>query len=137
MVLRISRAGHPAPFYLSGTKQIHLTCARGMGLGLSLAAEYPLDEWKVEEDFTLLLYTDGLINLGRGRQIPDSEKWLKLLGRVIKADQAREKDRIALLEREIWKKTRQQQQNDDISVLILDVKAPGKGERGGIEDVSV
>ncbi|MFM1652342.1 SpoIIE family protein phosphatase [Brevibacillus sp. B_LB10_24] len=137
MVLRISRAGHPAPFYLSGTKQTQLACARGMGLGLSLAAEYQLDEWKVEEDFTLLLYTDGLINLGRGKQAPDSEKWLKLLGRVLKADQAREKDRIALLEREIWKKTRQQQQNDDISVLILDVKAPEKGERGGNEDVSV
>lgn len=130
-VLRISRAGHPSPIYLSKTKQMVLPCKRGIGLGLSDDAVYECDEIKVEEDFILLMYTDGLMDLSRGKEPNGIDFWLRRLRRVM--DQHGEyHDRIDMMEQMICDETKQGEQNDDVTVLILEVTASGLGERGDI-----
>jgi serine phosphatase RsbU (regulator of sigma subunit) len=126
-VLRTSRAGHPPPLYLSASKRQILPCSGGVGLGLMKDAAYRLDEWKVEEDFTLLIYTDGLTELGRKAAKLDLSQWLRHFEQIILATGEEMTDRIRAIEQDIWQKTRQTQQDDDISVLIIDVAAGGKG----------
>ncbi|MCK9911811.1 serine/threonine-protein phosphatase, partial [Microbacteriaceae bacterium K1510] len=74
-VLRTSRAGHPQPFYISATRREDLPCSGGVGLGLSKEARYKVDEWAIEEDFVLLIYTDGLTELGRREGVLAVRQW--------------------------------------------------------------
>jgi serine phosphatase RsbU (regulator of sigma subunit) len=122
-VMRTSRAGHPQPLYLSATKQMILPCARGIGLGLAPETRYTMDEWAVEEDFTLVMYTDGLTDLGRKEAALTAQDWLQRFQAAVSADQREGIDRIAAIEEEVWQRTRANEQEDDISLLILDIKA--------------
>jgi len=129
-VLKMSRAGHPAPLYLSKSRQMVLECGRGVGLGLYEDARYPLDEWPIEEEAMLLLYTDGLTDLGRRTKALTPEDWLRRWAAVT-AHADDHFDSIAAVEQSIWQQARQLEQHDDISVLILELKQPfrfGKGE---------
>ncbi|RNB90546.1 hypothetical protein EDM56_08560 [Brevibacillus fluminis] len=124
-----SRAGHPEPYYFSVSKTQILPCSNGMGLGFNKFAVYPQDEWKVEEDFTLLMYTDGLINLGEDDRVMYSGRWQSTLADTY-ADAERDgHDRIEAIEQKIWTVARKMQQDDDISILILDFKAAADRKR--------
>lgn len=129
-VLRTSRAGHPPPFYLSAAKRQILPCSGGVGLGLMKEAAYQLDEWRVEEDFTLMIYTDGLTELGRKEAKFDPQQWLHHFEQIIYPNGEQVTDRIQAIEQDIWQRTRQVQRDDDISVLIIDVAA-GEGDKTG------
>lgn len=120
-VLRTSRAGHPQPLYLSSTRQEVLPCKSGVGLGLVREARYQADEWPIEENFVLLIYTDGLTELGRKEGPREVYQWIGHFGQVILRDENVVTDRIEAIEQDIWQSLRQKQQEDDISVLIIDV----------------
>jgi serine phosphatase RsbU (regulator of sigma subunit) len=122
-VLRTSRAGHPQPLYLSAAKQMILPCANGIGLGLAPETRYKMDEWPVEEDFILVMYTDGLTDLGRKEEALTAQDWLQRFRAAVLADKREASDRIAAIEEEVRQRTRAMEQEDDISLLILDVKA--------------
>ncbi|UFJ39065.1 serine/threonine-protein phosphatase [Brevibacillus humidisoli] len=135
-VLRMSRAGHPAPIYLSKTRQTVLECGRGVGLGLYEDAAYPLDEWRIEEDGMLLIYTDGLTDLGRKKNALTLQDWLHQLASA-KTQAGEHFDSIAAVEQNIWRQARQLEQQDDISVLILDLKQRFIFEKGENDVVSM
>jgi serine phosphatase RsbU (regulator of sigma subunit) len=134
-LLRTSRAGHPQPLYISATRQMILPCASGIGLGLSAESRYTMDEWRVEEDFTLVIYTDGLIDLGRKEEPLSAEDWLHRFKKAVTAKDQGNIDRIAAIEEDIWARTRSNQQDDDISLLIIDVSIQHDGVTGGDADV--
>ncbi|WP_233159391.1 SpoIIE family protein phosphatase [Actinophytocola xanthii] len=60
-VLRWARAGHPTPVLVRGHDAMALPALRGVLLGASENATYTEDQVRLEQDDTLLLYTDGLI----------------------------------------------------------------------------
>ncbi|WP_134686050.1 PP2C family protein-serine/threonine phosphatase [Brevibacillus migulae] len=122
-IVRTSRAGHPQPFYLSATKQTLLPCSNGLGLGLQESARYRRDEWPVEEDFTLIIYTDGLIDLGRKEGAMTADQWLQRFHAVSCQLAPGDEDRIAAIEKEVGKLTKTKQQEDDLSLLILSFSA--------------
>jgi len=126
-ILLSSRAGHPQPFYLAAGRQMLLPCSGGVGLGMLPDAEFQQDAWPVEEDFTLLIYTDGLIDLGRKVESMTANDWLQHFSAVIDSVEP-EGDTIAVLEREVWDWTRQRQQDDDVSVLFLQMKRQQRNE---------
>lgn len=117
-VLRTSRAGHPGPIYLSKSKQMILPCKRGIGLGLTEETVYDCEEIWIEEDFTLFMYTDGLMNLSR-KDVNGIEQWLERLSALIQNDGT---DLIYEIEQMIWNETGLVEQHDDITVLILGVQ---------------
>ncbi len=130
--LQTSRAGHPEPLYLSASKQSVLPCAHGIGLGLIKNATYQQNEFLIEEDFMLLIYTDGLIGLGeRQMDMMITDQWIASFTEAVSPFGNADVDRIEAVERRIWERTRSKQQDDDISVLILDVTLPKKGEQEG------
>ncbi|MBO8163811.1 MAG: serine/threonine-protein phosphatase [Brevibacillus sp.] len=135
-VLKMSRAGHPAPLYLSKTRQMVVNCRRGVGLGLFEDATYPLDEWRIEENGLLLIYTDGLTDLGRRKQALTLQDWLERLAIAV-AQAGNEVDSITAVEQKIWQQARRLEQQDDISVLILELKQPFIFEKGENDVVSV
>jgi anti-sigma regulatory factor (Ser/Thr protein kinase) len=100
-----------------------LPCSNGMGLGFHKLAVYSQDEWKVNEDFMLLIYTDGLVNLGNDDHVLYNGRWLDSFTRTYTAAGLGGRDRIEAMEQKIWGFARRMQQDDDISVLILDFKA--------------
>ncbi len=133
-MLRFSRAGHPSPLYLSRSRRMELPTRRGIGLGLSPNARYPLDEWRVTEDFLLLMYTDGLMELGRGREPLDVDEWLNGFAQAAFPGGQAVFDPLGEVEQQIWEKKRSSPQADDISVLILHVTCnPSSRERRMID----
>lgn len=126
-VLRMSRAGHPCPIYLSKSKQLILPCKRGIGLGLTEEAVFHCEEIPIEEDFTLLMYTDGLMNLSR-KDANGIEQWLERLSVLVQNGAT---DVISEIEQMIWKETGAVQQHDDITVLIMNVMK-ANGEKGEV-----
>ncbi|HZG18127.1 MAG TPA: PP2C family protein-serine/threonine phosphatase [Candidatus Bathyarchaeia archaeon] len=118
-VLRTSRAGHPQPFYLSATKQILLPCSNGIGLGLQQEARYQRNEWPIEEDFTLIIFTDGLIDLGRRDGAMTADQWLERFFVAVSQLDSGDSDRIAAIERVVRKLAKTKQQDDDLTLLIL------------------
>lgn len=125
-ILWTSRAGHPEPYYFSESKSQILPCSNGMGLGFNKFAVYLQDEWKVEENFMVLMYTDGLVNLGENDRVMHNARWLESLADTYAQAQREGNDRIEAIEQKIWTEARKMQQDDDISVLILDFKTTGQ-----------
>ncbi|MGD8188793.1 PP2C family protein-serine/threonine phosphatase [Brevibacillus ginsengisoli] len=128
-VLRVSRAGHPCPLYVSPTKQLTLPCKRGMGLGLMEDAIFEEEEVSIEEEFLLLLYTDGLTDLYRKRGVSGIDEWFKKIQQTAELNQAQ--DRISAVEQLIFEETKQSEQTDDITVLIIEMKDQFFGQKGG------
>lgn len=120
--LRISRAGHPQPLYISASKQCILPCSKGLGLGLSKETSYLVDEWSIDENFLLLIYTDGLTELGRKEFARDAKDWLELFHRSIDLKRNSSRDRIETIEQCIWEVRSDHQQLDDISVLLIEME---------------
>lgn len=123
-VMWTGRAGHPSPFYLSQAKQTVLANKGGPGLGLLPEATYPQDKFWLKEDFTLIIYTDGLTDLGRAEDDNlDKNYWLKLFTSVYQHQSWQgQTDRLSSIEQLVKENISQYQQEDDISLLILDVK---------------
>ncbi|WP_405136401.1 SpoIIE family protein phosphatase [Nocardia sp. NBC_01388] len=69
-VLRWARAGHPPPVLIRAGRASSLPALKGMILGASAESTYQEGELQLEQDDTLLLYTDGLIER-RDRQLDD------------------------------------------------------------------
>lgn len=124
-VLRTSRAGHPQPLYLSQAKQMILPCSSGIGLGLWTESRYQTDEWPIKEDFTLVIYSDGLIDLGRKEEPLTAACWLDRFQRIAYQHDREKIDRVAAIESDVWQMTRMKQQDDDISLLILSFHTQG------------
>lgn len=122
-MLYTSRAGHPQPFYLSASKRVVLTCSGGIGLGLQAQARYKMDAWPIEEDFTLVIFTDGLIDLGRKGEVQTAAQWLERIYEMAYVKKRDEDDRIDAIEKDVWELTRIKQQDDDLSLLILSFQA--------------
>ncbi|WP_139490251.1 PP2C family protein-serine/threonine phosphatase [Brevibacillus dissolubilis] len=134
-VIRTSRAGHPHPLYLSGSRQQVMITSGGIGLGLLEDAVYRYDEHKIQEDFLLVIYTDGLTDLGRGQQEMDAGQWLSLFGSISRTQLLGQgTDAIDNIEQIVVQTTKQKQQDDDISLLILNIKQPNPLMKGGNAD---
>lgn len=129
-VLRVSRAGHPCPLFISPTKQMILPCKRGMGLGLLADAIYEEEELPIEEEFLLLLYTDGLTDMYRNKQTDGIENWFHVIQQTFESSKTA-KDRISVVEQHIFQETKQCVQTDDITVLIIQIRDQLVGQEGG------
>ncbi len=121
--LRISRAGHPKPLYITENQATIFPCAGGIGLGLVNNSSYPLEEWTIEEDGLLLIYTDGMLELGRKEGHRDVKMWLEEFSILLNQKRAAGEDCLDAVENHIWECRRSMQQTDDISLLILNVTA--------------
>ncbi|GAA4705052.1 PP2C family protein-serine/threonine phosphatase [Brevibacillus fulvus] len=120
-LLKMSRAGHPEPLYFSRSQQKVLSCSAGIGMGLKKEAVYVLDVQQLEEDCTVLVYTDGLLDLERDDAAGNPANWLSHFAQVIYPQEKSENDRVEAIEQNIRQRIRQKKQNDDIAVLILDI----------------
>ncbi|MGN7468427.1 PP2C family protein-serine/threonine phosphatase [Brevibacillus sp. SAFN-007a] len=115
--LLLARAGHPQPLYLSATQKNVLRCRGGVGLGLLADSTYQREEVPLTEEGILLLYTDGLLDTGRKEVQRSSHGLLEDLAALL--DEPDKQGTMERVESYLWAKTRQGQQADDISVLIL------------------
>jgi serine phosphatase RsbU (regulator of sigma subunit) len=125
--LRISRAGHPQPLYFTAEQGSVLPCAGGIGLGLVSNSSYTLEEWPITRDGLLLIYTDGMLELGRKDGHPGVRQWLVEFGNLLEQKRAAGEDRLDAVEQHIWKMTRNLPRTDDISLLILDFSVESFG----------
>jgi|GEM_PF-690205 len=126
--LRASRAGHPQPFYFSQQRDAVLSCPGGMGLGLAVDSTYRVEEWSIVEDGLLMMYTDGLLELGRKREARDTQQWLHEFGALVRQKREAGEDCLDAIETHICASRQQLQQTDDISVLMLEVRASRKNQ---------
>lgn len=123
--VRLGRAGHPQPFYLSKTSQTVLNCKGGVGLGLLPDSTYQLEEVPLEEEGMLLLYTDGLLDTGRKEVSRGIRFWLEELSSLLKMPGDSKQESMNRVEAYLMEMTQQGQQTDDISVLILQFEPEG------------
>lgn len=117
--LRLSRAGHPQPLYVSATKQVVLPCAGGVGLGLLPNSSYTCEDLSLDESAMMLVYTDGLLDRGASNNQAYSKKWLEDLTVLLGNSAVNCMNAMDRVEAFLWEKTRNEQQTDDISVLIM------------------
>jgi len=83
--LRFANAGHPAPLHVCRTK--HEVRVMGteqlrppFALGVANDSSYPTEEDRVKAGDLLFLYTDGLCDLGEGKELmPDDPRFLSLV----------------------------------------------------------
>jgi len=121
--LLVSRAGHPQPLCLSGGRRGELPCAGGVGLGLSPDSTYQLEKVPLKEAGMLLLYTDGLVETRRKEADRCLQSWLHDLAQILDKHKHDDEAAMSQVESYIWEMTRERQQSDDISVLILQFRA--------------
>lgn len=117
--LLLSRAGHPRPLYLSATQKMVLPCVGGVGLGLSADSTYKLEKVPLKEEGFLLLYTDGFVESGRKKVVRCIHTWLQDLSLLMDKHERDSEYAMDCVESYIWEMTREEQQTDDMSVLIL------------------
>lgn len=124
--IRLGRAGHPRPFYLSHTMHSVLECKGGVGLGLLPDSTYQVEEVPLEEEGMLLLYTDGLLDIGRKEMHRRIRHWLEELSSLLNKPGDCHHESMNRIEAYLLEMTKQGQQTDDISVLILQFESEGR-----------
>jgi sigma-B regulation protein RsbU (phosphoserine phosphatase) len=125
---RYSAAGHPPLLHWKAVEgRLHPVECNGLLFGVDSNWTYPECELKLECGDRLLLYTDGLIEPenARGESFGDRE-----LGRVIEAGEALgAQDFAARLLTALSKwQPRSAAQQDDITLLVMDIVGPGVAE---------
>jgi len=84
-VVRFANAGHPQPIHICRTQHTVRTMGdtarpRPFALGVTKNSVYPTEEDAIKAGDFLLLYTDGLCDLGEGKDLaPDDPKFLGLV----------------------------------------------------------
>ncbi|WNC16693.1 PP2C family protein-serine/threonine phosphatase [Brevibacillus brevis] len=121
--LLLSRAGHPRPLFLSNSRKEVLPSRGGVGLGLSPDSTYQLEKVPLRESGILLLYTDGLVETGRKDAARCVETWLADLSHIVDEHGEGEGDAMDRVEAYMWQITREREQTDDMSVLIIQFHA--------------
>jgi serine phosphatase RsbU (regulator of sigma subunit) len=124
--LLLSRAGHPQPLYLTATQRTVLPLAGGIGLGLSPDSTYKLEKVPLKEAGFLLMYTDGLVESGRKELYRCLHTWQHDLTQILDRYGKEEEATMDHVETYIWEKTREGQQTDDMSVLIIQFQSAGE-----------
>ncbi|WP_301171445.1 PP2C family protein-serine/threonine phosphatase [Brevibacillus nitrificans] len=124
--LLLSRAGHPQPLYLTATQRTVLPLAGGIGLGLSPDSTYKLEKVPLNEAGFLLMYTDGLVESGSKELYRCLHTWQKDLTQILDRYGKEEEATMDHVETYIWEKTREGQQTDDMSVLIIQFQSAGE-----------
>ncbi|HEY0257802.1 MAG TPA: SpoIIE family protein phosphatase [Candidatus Methylacidiphilales bacterium] len=84
-VVQFANAGHPTPLHISRTQnQVRLLGAEQLrppfALGVVKDSVYPTEEDRINAGDLLFLYTDGLCDLGEGKELmPDDPQFLSLV----------------------------------------------------------
>ncbi|MFI6076088.1 PP2C family protein-serine/threonine phosphatase [Actinoplanes sp. NPDC051343] len=112
-------AGHPPPVLLSGGRAVPVPARTGIVLGVSPKPAPATDVEFMGEDWSLLLYTDGLIegHTGAGNERLDVDGLCRLLGEPSAAD-------VPLAALPAWLVGRAEQANggplaDDVAMLLI------------------
>jgi phosphoserine phosphatase RsbU/P len=83
--VRFANASHPPPFYIRRANRTlrimgDTSKCRPFALGVGRDSTYPTWEYSVEPGDFLLLYTDGITDLGEGKNLaPDDRRFLSLV----------------------------------------------------------
>jgi sigma-B regulation protein RsbU (phosphoserine phosphatase) len=125
---RYSAAGHPPLLHWKAAEgRLRPVECNGLLFGVASSWTYPECELKLECGDRLLLYTDGLIEPenARGESFGDRE-----LGHAIEAGEALVAQDLAprLLSALSKWQPRSAAQQDDITLLVIDIVSPGVGE---------
>ncbi len=84
-VVRFANAGHPQPLHICRTQHTVRTMGdmsqrRPFALGVAKDSMYPTEQDAIKAGDFLLLYTDGLCDLGEGKDLtPDDPRFLRLV----------------------------------------------------------
>jgi len=84
-LVRFANAGHPQPIHICRAQHVVRTIGalaqpRPFALGVSKSSSYPTEEDVVKAGDFLLLFTDGLCDLGEGKDLaPDDPRFLRLV----------------------------------------------------------
>jgi len=115
---RIQLAGHPSPICVDTEPKQLLTESSGPALGVVPEASWEATDVELAEDWTLMLFTDGLVEgrVGEGSERLGQEGLLKLIRTLVDAE-----DRPAFVDRLI---DRVEELNggvmvDDLALLVL------------------
>jgi serine phosphatase RsbU (regulator of sigma subunit) len=123
----VRMAGHLPPLLLSRGRVTELPVPPAAPLGLSEASDWPGTPVRLDGSWSVLLYTDGLIEgrIGKGSERLGSEGLIGLIGEALDADSAKPDEE--LLE-EVIGRVRELNGgdlDDDLAVLVLSL--PGGG----------
>ncbi len=132
-VLQLTRAGHPQPVLIADGEVSALSAAQPGGAAIGLAR----GEWRTEEialpgDWTILLYTDGIIEgrVGEGSQRLGEAGLRRLIGERIAREPDWRAEPQALLEALIEEAERLNggALSDDVAMLLVGAKPPERAQ---------
>ncbi len=117
----ITNAGHPHPFFIQDN-EIHKLESNGSILGVTYQSTYTQKKFKISGNQTLILYTDGLLEMHDENNQPFGQNGI--LKFLLKYTQM--KKPTSVLYDELLKYTVEHSgssQEDDISILVLDMQS--------------
>jgi serine phosphatase RsbU (regulator of sigma subunit) len=114
-------AGHLPPLLLSGGRVAELPVPPAAPLGLSEAPDWPGTPVRLDGSWSVLLYTDGLIEgrIGKGSERLGSEGLMDLIGDALGRDSGQPDDELV---EEVIGRVRELNGgdlDDDLAVLVL------------------
>ena len=135
MTARYSAAGHPPLLHWSGAKAtLTPILSNGLLFGVLPDTDYPAREFPLEAGDRLLLCTDGLLEPEDASGEPFGDKRLEAVVRACQAHPAGELSARLLEALRAWQPPGPQQ--DDITLVVVDVDVPAAGAPAGGGDAS-
>jgi len=124
---RIYLAGHPAPLWLESDRVVPLSkVAAGLPLGMFEDAKWEGTQIELGTDWSLLLYTDGLIDVGFGADRLGAHGLVSLMNAQMRAHRQWRESPAVLLDALVEAVTRfggGVELNDDLAVLLIGLRS--------------
>jgi len=130
---RLRLAGHPQPLLISGDAVRELQAPIGLPPGITASAEWPSADVELGSAWSVLLYTDGLVEgkIGTGPERLGSDGLVRLIEKARAQDPPDQMPDRQANERLIDSVINQARElnggdlDDDVAVLVLGCSAPG------------